>query len=84
MENDKIEIENLKKITMTAEEKARVFQNILNTPIPTKAPIKSPYSFVSMFQRHSLSYSLAFCLLLIFFGGATFNYFQNQNLQNVQ
>ncbi len=82
MENEKIGIENLKKITMTPEEKSQVFQNILNTPLIAKPPIKSPYSFISVFTRHNLSYSLAFCLLLIFFGGASYTYFQKQSLEN--
>lgn len=67
-------IEEIKEIKMTSEEKERVLQNILSSS--PKLPVKSPYlvrSFISIFHRRSLVYSLsAFCLVVILGSGTVF------------
>ena len=38
-------IEEIRKITMTAEEKKRVLENILNSPPSPLQPVPSPWGF---------------------------------------
>jgi len=83
MKNTKtpIGIEEIQKIKMTLEEKEHILGNVLSSPIQITKPIKSPYSFVSIFQKNQFAYFGAILLLLIVLGGGnmTLNYFQNQN-----
>ncbi len=66
----KKEIQNIK---MTTLEKENILKSILNNTIPiTTKPIKSPYSFASIFSS-PIFYTLAtFCLILILSGGYGF------------
>jgi hypothetical protein len=67
-------IGEIRKISMTSGEKERVLQNILSSP--RNQPIKSPYtvySFISIFNRKSFTYSLSvFCLVVILSSGTVF------------
>jgi hypothetical protein len=89
MENNKtpIGIEEIRNIKMSTEEKNNILLGVLSAPIPESSakPIKSPYSFVSFFQRNHLAfYVTAMCLILIILGGgATFNYLQNTKNGNL-
>lgn len=85
MKNTKIPIgiEEIQKIKMTLEEKERILGNVLSSPIQITKPIKSPYSFVSMFQRNQFAYFGVILLLLIVLGGGNMilNYSKNGNNQ---
>lgn len=78
MENENIQngIKEIKNIKMTQNEKENILKSVLNFSLPQK-PIKSPYSFVSIFQRNHFAYYLAvFCLIMVLGGGEI--YFNNQ------
>lgn len=85
MKNTKtpIGIEEIQKIKMTLEEKERILGNVLSSPIQITKPIKSPYSFVSMFQRNQFAYFGVILLLLVVLGGGNMaiNYFQGENTE---
>ena len=78
MENENIQngIKEIKNIKMTQNEKENILKSVLNFSVPPK-PIKSPYSFISIFQRNHFAYYLAvFCLIMVLGGGKI--YFNNQ------
>jgi hypothetical protein len=85
MKNTKtpIGIEEIQKIKMTLEEKERILGNVLSSPIQITKPIKSPYSFISIFQKNQFAYFGVILLLLVVLGGGNLavNYFQNQNTE---
>lgn len=75
MENEKLNkgIEQIKKIKMTDAEKNQILLNIQNTPLPIKAPIKSPWTiyysfFVSLSKKRMAYYAIATCLIIIISG----------------
>lgn len=71
MENEKIKngIKEIQNIRMTKNEKENTLKIILNSPTPIK-PIKSPYSFLSIFpKRYFINYAVAFCLIIVLSGG---------------
>lgn len=84
-EKIKIGIEEIQKIKMTLNEKENVFKSILNNSVPITKPIKSPYSFISIFRNPVFYYATVFCLIVILGGGGMFlNYFKNQNGKNME
>ena len=84
MEEEKIKngIKEIQNIKMTALEKENVLKNILNNSVPaTKTkPIKSPYSFVSLFQNPMLYYAVLFIIVAGIGGGNI--YLKNQKNKN--
>ncbi len=83
----KTEIEKIQNIKMTTEEKEQMLQSILSSPISIEKPIKSPYSFISLFQKnHLVYYGIIFFLIVsaIGGGGIAINFFQSKNTQNSQ
>ena len=83
MENEKIQngIEEIQNIKMTTEEKGAILGNILSSPVQITKPIKSPYSFISIFQKNQFAYVGMVLLLVIILGGGEI-YFKNQAGQN--
>lgn len=72
-EEFKIGIEEIKKIGMTKEEKNRIFENILDSEIPQKKTIPSPWfnSLTFVIQRNKIaSYGLAVFLIISITGGS--------------
>jgi hypothetical protein len=72
MEDEKIKIgiSKIQNIKMTEREKENILKNILNFSIQEKKQIKSPYSFLSTFQKnHFAFYSMATFLILVLSGG---------------
>lgn len=74
MKNNKLQngIEEIKKITMTADEKKQVFENILNSSPVMKKPIHSPwmtFSFISQINKKQLAYFVIIPLIFILSGG---------------
>ncbi len=69
-------IEEIKNIKMTALEKKQVFENVINSPVPTSQPIKNPYlffSFVSILQKNRLvSVGIIASLVIFLSGGVAF------------
>lgn len=67
---------DIREIKMTSDEKAYIFESILNTPTEIKAPVRSPYtffSFVSSFSKNRLVYSVSLgCLVVFISTGAVF------------
>lgn len=89
MENEKIKdgIKEIKNIKMTSAEKSHMLENILNSPIIKTEPIKSPYSFFSLFPKNSLFYYsvvLALIVVIISKKDIILTYFQNENIQNTK
>jgi hypothetical protein len=85
MENKKsqIGIKQIQNIKMNTEEKEHLLQNVLNASASDTKPIKSPYSFVSMFQGNNFAYFGVILLLLIVLGSGNMilNYSKNGNNQ---
>ncbi|MEI7765497.1 MAG: hypothetical protein WCI93_02830 [bacterium] len=79
----KIGIEEIQNIKMTVSEKTQILESLLSTPHTKQEPIKSPYSFVSFFQRNHLAYyAMAICLVIILSSGGI--YFKNQARENTR
>ena len=60
---------DIREIKMTSDEKAHIFESILNAPTESKISIQSPYnffSFVSSFSKNRLVYSVSMGCLVIF------------------
>lgn len=73
-EKTQIGIDEIKNIKMTSSEKSQIFENIINSPITSREPIKSPYSFVSIFKKYHLGYYGAiFCIVIILINGKYFS-----------
>ncbi len=77
IKNNKLEsgLNELRDIKMTADEKGRIFENVLNS-YPLASPIKSPYvfrSFLTSFSKNRLVYygSIS-CLVVILSSGVVF------------
>jgi hypothetical protein len=68
-----IGIEEIRKITMTSDEKKRVFEYVLNSNISSQEqPIRSPwfiYSFISRIQKNHLAYYVIVPLIIILTSG---------------
>ena len=62
-------MEEIRKITMTAEEKKRVLENILRSTASPYAPVPSPWRFHSFFtivqKNRLLSYTVSSCLIIV-------------------
>jgi hypothetical protein len=67
-------IEEIKKISMTAEEKKRIWENVLNTPVSEPTPSPYPfYTFISNIQITKLVHYVVLPCLVLFLGtGAVF------------
>ena len=80
MENENLEkgIKEIQNIQMTALEKENMLKSILNNTVPiTKTrPIKSPYSFISMFRSPVFYYAVLFIMVAGISGSGI--YFKNQ------
>ena len=80
MENENLEkgIKEIQNIQMTALEKENMLKSILNNTVrATKTkPIKSPYSFASMFRNPVFYYAILFIVIAGIGGGGI--YFNNQ------
>lgn len=79
MKNDKLKIgiDGIKNISMTTDEKSRIFENVINTTpisIETKVNPSPFYSFISIITTHSkLAYYIVVPLIIILSsGGAVF------------
>jgi len=84
-ENFKNGIEDIKNIKMTALEKEAMLHSVLNSPIPTIEPIKSPYQKIFRIQKsHLFYYGTVLCLIVVLISGGkiAFNNLQNKNYNN--
>ncbi len=76
MKNEKLQpgIEEIKKLGLASDEKARMLNFIFNTPV--SKPIPSPfmkYSFISVLTKNRLVfYGALSCLVVVLGGGVTF------------
>ena len=75
-------IEEIRKITMTSEERESVLKNILHSTVSPYAPVPSPwsfYTFTTLIQKNRLfSYVAISCLILILGGtGAVYASFDS-------
>ncbi len=67
--------EEIRKISMTPNEKANILENILKTSTCVPLPQKSPYAskfFISMFQHKFIYAGSMLCLVFVLGGGAVF------------
>lgn len=75
MKNKKLQngIEEIRKITMTVNEKKQILNSILNSSYDVKKPIQSPwfdFSFISRLHKNQWAYFVIVPLIFIFTGGA--------------
>jgi len=65
-EDIKIGIKEIQNIKMNSKEKEHILENVLSFSYEKKEPVKSPYSFISIFQKnHFIYYGSMACLVLI-------------------
>ena len=66
-------VEEIRKITMTVDEKKQILDNILNSSFEIKGPIKSPwfnFSLISRLHKNQWAYFVIIPLIFIITGGA--------------
>lgn len=82
--NEKLnkDLEEIKNIKMTSEEKGQILNNILKTSTPNTKPIQSPWSFFSFNSNYSPYLRLAVYLILIVGGGEIIINSQSNKNQN--
>ncbi|MEJ0001847.1 MAG: DUF5667 domain-containing protein [bacterium] len=72
----------IRKIGMTAEEKKRVLEQVLKTPLPAK-PVRSPWlrhTFASFSKKHTFAFYTAACTLVLVLGGTSLVYASSGSL----
>lgn len=69
--NSKLNIgkEEIRKVVMTADEKNRIFENIMNSPVRSSKSVRSPYSFVSALYHNKAVYYAVVSSFVVFVGG---------------
>src|SRR3989344_3406146 len=78
MKDEKLKegIKEIREIKMTAMEKERIFESVINSPILQEQPIKSPwtvFSFISVIHKNRLVYyGSVLSLVVVLGGGAVF------------
>lgn len=75
MENEILKkgIQEIKEIKLSSLEKENILKSILNNTVPAKAPVKSPYSFLSfVYGRRFSYYAVALVLLLLVSSGGIY------------
>lgn len=78
MKDEKLQIgiEEIKKVTMTTDEKRHIFENVLNFSAPINKPVRSTwtiYSLISRFHKNNLVfYSVISCFIILTSGGIVF------------
>ncbi|MDD3662668.1 MAG: DUF5667 domain-containing protein [Candidatus Pacebacteria bacterium] len=76
MKNKKIQlgIKEIRKIKMTEDERVRIFNKIINTPVErqglTKSPWVSYFSFINSKSLQGMAFYLIIPLIVVFTGGA--------------
>ncbi|MEI6581191.1 MAG: DUF5667 domain-containing protein [bacterium] len=69
-EQIKIGVEEIRNIKMTPKEKKLVLENVLTFPISITQPVRSPFTFISIFQKHHFAfYSMASLLVIVLSSG---------------
>ena len=78
MKDEKLKtgIKKIREIKMTAMEKERIFESVINSPVSYEQPIKSPwtvFSFISVMHKNRMAYyGSVFSLAMVLGGGAVF------------